>query len=97
MLTPNTRVRVLGHRIPGHCRTPYYLKGREGVVIEDAGTHRNPEQLAYFKPGLPLKRLYRVRFLQRELWPDYAGAEGDVLEADLYEHWLEPIDKKAPA
>jgi hypothetical protein len=31
-----------------------------------------------------------VRFGQRELWPDYAGPEGDTLVADLYEHWLEP-------
>lgn len=97
MLTPGTRVRVLTHRIPGHCRTPFYLKGHTGVVVEPAGAHKNPEQLAYFRPGLPMKRLYRVRFQQRELWPDYAGLASDTLEADLYEHWLEPLPQEAAA
>jgi nitrile hydratase len=36
--------------------------------------------------------LYRVRFLQRELWPDYAGHPADVLVAEIYQHWLEADD-----
>jgi hypothetical protein len=94
MLTTGTRVRVLTHRIPGHCRTPVYLKGHEGVVIDVAGAYKNPEVLAYFRPGLPAKRLYRIRFQQRDLWQHYAGAGSDTLEADIYEHWLEPLTQE---
>lgn len=91
MIAPGTRVRVLAHRIPGHCRTPAYLKGCEGEVIALAGTYRNPELLAYNKPGLPARRLYRIRFRQRDLWPDYPGPAPDTLDADLYEHWIEAV------
>lgn len=94
ILTTQTPVRVLGHQIDGHCRTPRYLKGRPGVVLSLAGSYRDPERLAYHKPGLPPRRLYRVRFRMQDLWQDYAGPEGDSLEADLYEHWLEAIDKE---
>jgi hypothetical protein len=37
--------------------------------------------------------LYKVRFEQAELWQDYRGPAGDHLEADIYEHWLEPDEK----
>lgn len=97
MLMPDTRVRVRAHRIPGHCRTPQYLKGCEGIVVGVVGTYKDPEKLAYHRPGLPAKQLYHVRFLQRNLWPCYSGSAGDTLEADLYEHWLEPIDKEVAA
>ena len=33
--------------------------------------------------------LYRVRFRSVELWPDYAEDARDVVEIELYEHWLE--------
>jgi len=31
-----------------------------------------------------------VRFKQSDLWGRYHGPAGDHLEADIYEHWLEP-------
>ncbi|MCA3181310.1 MAG: SH3-like domain-containing protein [Burkholderiales bacterium] len=92
MIAPGTFVRVLAHRIPGHCRTPTYLKGHVGEVVALAGTYRDPEQLAYHRPGLPPRRLYRVRFRQRELWSDYGGPAVDTLDADLYEHWVEAVE-----
>lgn len=87
-------VRVLDHTIAGHCRTPLYLKGRVGTVVCVAGRWRDPELLAYHKPGLPLRRLYRVRFRQADLWPGYEHSS-DTLEADLYEHWLAPASSGA--
>lgn len=92
MIAEGTRVRVLARDVHGHCRTPVYLKGREGVVLSLAGAYRDPELLAYHRPGLPPRRLYRVRFRQADLWPGYDGAEVDTLEADVYEHWLEALD-----
>ena len=83
-------VRVRVARPPGHVRTPFYIRGRRGVVESIAGDFANPEELAYGRDGLPKETLYRVRFRQDELWPDYAGAETDSLIADVYGHWLEP-------
>ena len=88
---PGDKVRVASRPVVGHCRTPWYLRGKAGLVTEIQGTYRNPEQLAYFKPGLPAQVLYKVRFKQGELWSRYPGPVGDNLEVDIYEHWLEPL------
>ena len=73
----------------GHCRSPFYLRGKSGEICEIHGPFRDPETLAYFKPGLPARVLYKVRFRQSHVWPDYTGPQADMLEADIYEHWLE--------
>lgn len=73
----------------GHVRTPHYVRGKHGVIERVCGAFPNPEELAYARPGLPAQPLYRVRFVQREVWPDYAGKLGDVLEVEIYQHWLE--------
>jgi nitrile hydratase subunit beta len=85
------QVRVRSVHPPGHVRTPHYARGRVGVIERCAGRFENPEERAYGRSGGRLQALYRVRFLQRELWPDYAGAHGDTVDIDLYEHWLEPV------
>ena len=82
-------VRVAALFPPGHVRTPWFLRGRQGEIAGLLGTFGNPEDLAYGRPGRPVP-LYRVRFAQPELWPDYAGEPADTLIADLFEHWLEP-------
>ena len=84
-------VRVAGRASLGHCRTPWYLRGKTGVVVGIQGTFRNPEQLAYHKPGLPAQLLYKVQFKQGDIWGRYVGAADDNVEADIYEHWLEPL------
>jgi nitrile hydratase subunit beta len=88
---PGDPVRVASRPVLGHCRTPWYLRGKPGVVAAVHGTFRNPEQLAYHKPGLPALVLYKVRFRQSDLWSRYAGPPGDNLEVDIYENWLEPV------
>lgn len=85
-------MRVSGRAHIGHHRTPGYLKGKRGVVERIRGSFHNPEELAYGGQGEPQRPLYTVSFLQRELWPAYDGPEGDRLEADLYEHWLEELE-----
>jgi len=84
------KVRVLKVDAPGHIRTPWYIRGHVGEIERVCGAFRNPEELAYGRSGEPRKTLYRVRFRQRDVWPDYQGAEGDTLDIDIYEHWLEP-------
>ena len=90
-LRPGDAVRVRRAYPPGHVRTPHYVRGREGVVDEVAGDFRDPEELAYGRDGLPKKTLYRVRFRQIDLWPDYQGSADDSLVVDLYEHWLSVV------
>ena len=86
---PGAAVRVRVAYPKGHCRTPYYCRGKAGVVERICGEFRDPEELAYGGEGLPKQPLYRVRFKQAELWPDYAGPANDCVEIEIYEHWLE--------
>ena len=83
-------VRVIRTHPPGHRRTPTYVRGKAGVIERTCGAHPNPEELAYGFDGLPARELYRVRFRQTDLWPDYTGAKGDTVDIDIYEHWLLP-------
>jgi nitrile hydratase len=71
-------------------RTPWYIRGHVGVIERLCGAFANPEELAWNRPGLPRQPLYRVRFRQKEVWPDYAGAPHDTIEIEIYQHWLEP-------
>ena len=86
---PGAAVRVRVDYPKGHCRTPYYCRGKSGVVERICGEFRDPEELAYGGEGLPKQPLYRVRFRQAELWSDYAGPANDCVEIEIYEHWLE--------
>ena len=87
---PGDPVRVRGDHPPGHIRTPYYIRGRPGVIERLCGDFRNPEELAFGRPGLPKEPLYRVRFRQTDVWPDYREGRDDKVEVEIYEHWLEP-------
>ena len=82
------RVVVLDRVHSGHMRTPVYVRGQVGEVVRVVGPMLNPEQLAYGFSGAPGKMLYRVRFRQTDLWPDYSGGVRDCLELELYEHWM---------
>lgn len=85
-----SQVRVSLSNPPGHRRTPFYIRGKVGVIERDCGRHLNPEDLAYGWSGKPMKRLYRVRFRQIDIWPRYRGNLADTVDVDLYEHWLAP-------
>jgi nitrile hydratase len=92
------RVRVRWADPPGHLRTPYYIRGKAGVIERVLAPYPNPEERAYGRSGLPAPWLYRVRFRQVDLWREYAlslpRASGftpeDTVDVELYEHWLEP-------
>lgn len=84
-------VRVRAAYPPGHVRTPFYVRGRTGIVDAVAGTYRNPEELAYGRGGEPALPLYRVRFSGVELWAEGAERATDSVVVDIFEHWLEPV------
>ncbi len=79
---------------PGHVRTPHYIRGHSGVIESIAGDFADPEELAYGRDGLPKKTLYRVRFTQTKLWPDYDGPDSDTTVVDVFEHWLQQETRK---
>ena len=87
---PGVRVHVRKVDSPGHIRTPHYIRGKTGVVERFVGFFKNPEELAYGRAGEPERALYRVRFVQSQVWPDYEGGASDTLDIDIYEHWLMP-------
>jgi nitrile hydratase subunit beta len=88
-----SQVRVKALHPPGHCRTPFYARGRRGTVLGVADRQPNPEELAYGRDGLPALPVYRVRFAQAELWPGYRGGDADAVVVDLFEPWLDPADE----
>lgn len=83
-------VRVRMDIPPGHIRTPYYLRGKSDVVERALGPFPNPEALAYGVKA-DAGQLLRVRFDMAEVWGDAAEDPTDILEAEIYAHWLERI------
>ena len=88
-------VRVIEAHPPGHRRTPFYIRGKEGVIERYCGTFLNPEERAYGFNGLPKRHLYRVRFRQMDIWPGYNGPMHDILELEIFEHWLTRVEAAA--
>lgn len=86
---PGDTVVVDTRTVSGHVRTPNYVRGRTGEIERVCGEFRKPEDLAYGKWDGDRVPLYRVRFSQRDIWPDYSGTAADTLDAEIYEHWLE--------
>ena len=89
------RVCVASVNPPGHRRVPYYIRGKTGVIERYCGAFPNPEELAYGFDGLPARHLYRIRFNQIDIWPNYGGAESDTLDLEIHEHWLRPAAEDA--
>ena len=84
-------VRVIELQELRHIRTPFYLRGKEGVVESVRGKFKNPEQLAYGKDGLPKVNLYSVEFDLAHVWNDRPTPAGvNKIQADIFEHWLQP-------
>ncbi len=87
--TTGQRVRIADRTPPTHHRVPSYAKGQVGVIERVCGVHGMPENFIR-GDGKPKQRIYRVRIPQTELWSTYDGTESDLLEIEIFEHWLEP-------
>jgi nitrile hydratase len=88
---PGDRVRVIDLSKPGHVRTPIYARDKIGTIDHYCGKFENPEERAYGRNGRERIALYRVRLMQRDLWPGYEGAGRDSLVLEIYAHWLQPV------
>ena len=85
------KVRIQDRTPPVHHRVPAYAKGHVGVIERICGLHGEPEKFIR-GDGLPKQRIYRVRIPQSKLWDGYVGTEGDQLEIEIFEHWLEAAE-----
>jgi nitrile hydratase len=63
--------------------------GARALSSASAAPSRIPRNWLYGFDGLPKRPLYRVRIRQTDIWPEYKGSDKDVLELEIYEHWLE--------
>jgi nitrile hydratase beta subunit-like protein len=88
---PGDTVCVLDLGKSGHVRTPFYVRGKTGEVVELCGYYLNPEDLAVGNTAGPAIPLYRVNFRQTTLWRNYAGSPLDTLCIEIYDHWLAPV------
>lgn len=92
---PGDAVLVKADDPPKHHRTPWYVKGKSGLIDAVYDPWPNPEEMALGKWDGPNVPLYRVEFDQRELWDDYSGPKRDRLVVDIFEHWLEPASDRS--
>ena len=89
--TTGQRVRIADRTPPVHHRVPSYAKGRVGVIERVCGVHGEPEKFIR-GDGEPAQRIYRITIPQTELWNSYDGTENDILEIEIFEHWLETAE-----
>ncbi len=90
---PGDQVLVRDEDPPHHHRTPWYIKGRIGKVDAVYDPWPNPEEMAFGKTNGPKIPVYRVEFDQKDLWDTYQGPKRDRLVIDIFEHWLEPVER----
>jgi nitrile hydratase len=89
------RIRISARYAPGHVRTPFYARGATGHIERVLDTFLDPEREAFGVNAGTETQLYRVRLNQSTLWPDYSGEPADVLELEIFEHWLEPAPESS--
>ncbi|MFM9880787.1 MAG: SH3-like domain-containing protein [Burkholderiaceae bacterium] len=84
----NERVTVVALGKPGHIRTPDYILGHCGEVIQFCGYFLNPEDLSVGRTSGPMVPLYRVKFRLSDLWAEPQHHAEDCLCIEIYDHWL---------
>lgn len=87
------RVQVNPAIKPGHIRTPVYLLGKVGKIVQIQGHFLNPEDLAHFKSKVLQLPLYLVEFTLQEVWQADCPQRNtqDTIRAEIYEPWLSPL------
>jgi nitrile hydratase len=86
------KVRVINLAKGGHVRTPDYILGHSGIVIQMCGMFLNPEDLSVGITRGPVVALYRVSFSMSDLWGSEQRNSRDTLCIEIYDHWLERVE-----
>lgn len=88
------RVKI-SHRFPiGHYRVPEYVRGKSGMVeaiIKPAAI--NNEEEGFGRNAGTKRHYYRITIPLTHLWEGYTGSPNDELHIEIFETWLERIEK----
>jgi hypothetical protein len=87
------RVRVVNLAKTGHVRTPDYIIGCNGEIIQFCGLFLHPEDLSVGITQGPVVALYRVKFAMSEVWKDSQRHPADVLCIEIYDNWLSEAEE----
>ena len=85
---PGDRVRARNLHPAGHTRLAGYVRGKQGIIVEDYGAFTLPDRNA-LEQGENPEHCYAVRFSGVELWGPHGRAD-DHVTIDLWESYLEP-------
>lgn len=72
-------------RGPCHIRTPHYVRGLSGKVVQYLGDFPNPEDLAFGRKAAH-RPLYHVQFDREAIWKTPPG--DDKVLVEIFGHWL---------
>lgn len=84
------RVHVLVQVPGGTTRTPFFIRGKKGVIVSSHGPVGNPRELSYGKRDAPKVPLYGVSFHMAHLYDEDPDILTDRVIVDVWEDWLEP-------
>jgi thiocyanate hydrolase subunit beta len=84
---------VLVRELPAlfYTRTPEYVRGATGEIATVAYESLAAEDEALERIDQKPEWFYIVRFNLSELWHGYTGTDGDTLQTEIPERWLEAI------
>jgi nitrile hydratase len=82
------RVRVVNLAKAGHVRTPDYIVGCTGKIVQFCGMFLNPEDLSVGITQGPVVALYRIKFAMSAVWKEPPRHPDDALCIEIYDHWL---------
>ena len=85
------RVAVKQRVTGGSNRTPFFIRGKKGVVAYYHGPAGNPRDLAYGGTGEPELPLYTVSFHMAHLYDEDPDFLHDRVLVDVWEDWLEAV------
>ncbi len=90
------RVRVKDTVPGGTNRTPFFIRGKKGVVVYYHGPARNPSDLSYGGRGQPELPLFGVSFHMAHVYDEDPDFLHDRLIVDVLEDWLDPVTAEQP-
>lgn len=83
--------RVIVRELPAmyYTRTPEYVRGARGEIVEPSYESPAPEDESWGIEDVKPEWFYIVRFKQSELWSNYPAGNNDTLQTEIPERWLQ--------
>jgi hypothetical protein len=83
--------------VPGGTnRTPFFIRGKRGVVVFIHGPAGNPRDLSRGGTGEPKLPLYGVSFHMAHLYDDDPQVVHDRVIVDVWGDWIGPVPEHVP-